>query len=563
MIRWDAPLARALADELNLTMAGWRARSLRLDGASADVVLRFREGTLRWRLRPGGAAPRLAPADSQSGNDLSFPMRLRSVTSPPDERLVVMSFLPLRRTGKPHDVIVELVGTRLNCLVVESPSSVVRHALHTPPGPRRLTPGSRYQTPKPSVREGVHGLTQDRFAEILGSGSVRSLPARLAWTSPINARALRRCLSRQGPKEAYDLWSRLAGPRVGERTGQPGRATSGPVLLEGEQPYPYTLPGVASRPTPSLVAAFMELVEPRGNDGASSGRGAAIDQGPGSAFEPAPLRRLGAAYGRLRRRLRRLEGQLSQNPDPDELRSLGDLLLARYREIPHGAAQAELDDMYGRRVVVSLRPGAPAHVSAEQYYKRAKKAERTAARLPRLIAGAKERLQHLRRLERDLREGVADEDELARILPAPGPDAEDGARGASVGFLPYRSYRSSQGSEIRVGRGAKQNDELTFRHSAPEDIWLHARHAAGAHVILRRIRRNDNPSATELNEAAVLAALYSKARGAGLVPVDWTRRRYVRKPRGSPPGVVAPDRVKTVFAKPDADLARTLEEAAS
>ena len=68
------------------------------------------------------------------------------------------------------------------------------------------------------------------------------------------------------------------------------------------------------------------------------------------------------------------------------------------------------------------------------------------------------------------------------------------------------------------------------------------------------------PPARDLEEAATLAALHSKARTSASVPVDWTYRKYVRKPRGSPPGAVVPDRVKTLFVAPDPALMESLAE---
>jgi predicted ribosome quality control (RQC) complex YloA/Tae2 family protein len=125
--------------------------------------------------------------------------------------------------------------------------------------------------------------------------------------------------------------------------------------------------------------------------------------------------------------------------------------------------------------------------------------------------------------------------------------------------LPYRVYRSSGGLEIRVGRGAQRNDDLTFHHSSPNDVWLHARHAAGAHVVLRWSEEG-NPPARDLAEAATLAALHSRARSAGSVPVDWTRRKYVRKPRKAPAGTVVLERAQTLFVRPDAALEERLKE---
>jgi hypothetical protein len=62
------------------------------------------------------------------------------------------------------------------------------------------------------------------------------------------------------------------------------------------------------------------------------------------------------------------------------------------------------------------------------------------------------------------------------------------------------------------------------------------------------------PLARDLEEAAGLAALHSKARSSGTVAVDWTRRKHVRKPGGAPPGRVMISHAKTLFVQPDAAL---------
>ena len=70
----------------------------------------------------------------------------------------------------------------------------------------------------------------------------------------------------------------------------------------------------------------------------------------------------------------------------------------------------------------------------------------------------------------------------------------------------------------------------------------------------------ENPPAQDLAEAAVLAALHSRARGSGSVPVDWTRRKYVRKPRKAPAGTVTVERARTLFVEPDPAVAERLRE---
>jgi predicted ribosome quality control (RQC) complex YloA/Tae2 family protein len=77
-------------------------------------------------------------------------------------------------------------------------------------------------------------------------------------------------------------------------------------------------------------------------------------------------------------------------------------------------------------------------------------------------------------------------------------------------------------------------------------------------VVLRWDNADSNPPQRDIMEAATLAAVHSAARTSGTVPVDYTRRKYVRKPRRSPPGTVVIERAKTVFVKPDAELEERL-----
>lgn len=142
---------------------------------------------------------------------------------------------------------------------------------------------------------------------------------------------------------------------------------------------------------------------------------------------------------------------------------------------------------------------------------------------------------------------------------APAPTTQLERQAAVRESRPFRTYRSSGGLDIWVGRGAKSNDILTFHESSPRDVWLHARDSAGAHVVLRWTR-DDPPPARDLEEAAVLAAWHSKSRGSALVPVDWTRRKYVRKAKGGAPGLVLVQRSETIFVAPDERVERRLRD---
>jgi predicted ribosome quality control (RQC) complex YloA/Tae2 family protein len=115
-------------------------------------------------------------------------------------------------------------------------------------------------------------------------------------------------------------------------------------------------------------------------------------------------------------------------------------------------------------------------------------------------------------------------------------------------------FRTDSGSRIVVGRSPIENDELTFRHARPQDLWFHARGIPGAHVVLARDDRSEPPEA-DLEAAAALAAFYSKATASVAVAVDYTPRKHVRKQRDAPPGLVHYTHAKTITVRPRKEIA--------
>ncbi|MHB1194523.1 MAG: NFACT RNA binding domain-containing protein [Longimicrobiales bacterium] len=546
-LRWDPLLVRHLAMELDHVLAGTHLRALRLDGASRRFVLLLREATLEWDLYPSRGVPRLLPPMEPGPVDLAFQGRVRRVRSEADERLVLIEILSTR--GRPpRDLVVELLGNQWNALVVERPSGTLRHVLIRRDAPRPAWVGGIWAPPPPSVREGAHApISLPRWLELLEPvpppDRARALVASVAWTSPLNAAAL--VDADPDPalalEKGHALWTSLA---FGDAPVRPVRRGG----AGGAQPYPWPLPGAEGEPVPSLLEAFRAVA----GDSPSAVESPA---GPAEAGLPPPelLAALESARDARLRLATHLQAQFDALEDEAVLRGAADLLLARLRQVPPGAAHAVVEGFDGAEVTLELDPALSAQGNADALYDRASRAARARERLPGLVRDAGRQAASLGTLLRRARSGAATADELRAVLPA----REE--RGAVEGGkpLPYRVFRSSGGLEIRVGRGARYNDDLTFHHAAPGDVWLHARHAAGAHVVLRW-GKPGNPPARDLEEAAILAALHSKARTSGVVPVDWTLRKHVRKPRGSPPGTVLPDRVKTVMARPDGALLEKL-----
>ncbi|HJR62204.1 MAG TPA: NFACT RNA binding domain-containing protein [Gemmatimonadaceae bacterium] len=232
------------------------------------------------------------------------------------------------------------------------------------------------------------------------------------------------------------------------------------------------------------------------------------------------------------RALARMRQELERAHRAPFLRTAADKLIA-LGDVP---CPATIDLQDGTVIPLDAQPGATAVEMAERLYGEARSMERALARLPARIAAL----------------------EAGDAPGRPGrPPRRTSTRAATARKLPFRTYRSSGGLDIWVGRGAASNDALTFDEASPADVWLHARSAAGAHVVLRW-QRDEAPPARDLEEAAQLAAWHSKARGSTVVPVDWTRKKYVRKPRGGAPGVALVSRAKTLFVRPSAEVERRL-----
>lgn len=545
-MRWDALLALATAHELHHALAGGRVQALLLDREARKLLLYGREWTLAMELHPLHGWVSLLPPQEPLPEARRLPARLRGVVAPTDESALVFHLQRVRKGGEGADLVVELWGNRWNAILVGSRSRTIRHVLlPRDESTRQLRPGLPYAPLPPTGRRvDVASVSRQEWGEL--REDPRALVQTLAYTSSLNrGRYLEE-------RDGQDLWASDRSPDQ----WSPGVLDKGDG--KGGQPYPVPLPGFQIRATESLLDAFLiarrdadEDLPARDALGLSSGMVAAARK----------------QAERAERRAAGLRRQLEEAPDPATLRAVGDLILARFHLVPRGAEEVTLPDFLGGEQVVALDPTLAPQENAERYYQEAARAARARDVLPASIQAAVLQWKGWKDLLTAVEAGEQSPTHLAEALDkAVGSSWRkvgtagkgEGASGGKPGpTLPYRTFRTSGGLEVRVGRGGRENDDLTFHYSAPDDIWLHARHTQGAHVILRW-NGSDNPPGRDLLEAASLAAYFSRARSSGSVPVDWTRRKHVRKPRKSPPGLVAPQRVKTLLAEPDAALVERL-----
>ena len=118
-------------------------------------------------------------------------------------------------------------------------------------------------------------------------------------------------------------------------------------------------------------------------------------------------------------------------------------------------------------------------------------------------------------------------------------------------------FISSDGFKILVGKNNKQNDHLTLKVADNDDIWMHTKNIPGSHVIIKT-NGNNVPDET-IVEAAMLAAFFSKGKMSSQVPVDYTKKKNIKKPNGAKPGMVIYETNSTDYVTPTEELVAKLK----
>ena len=276
----------------------------------------------------------------------------------------------------------------------------------------------------------------------------------------------------------------------------------------------------------------------------------------------AMVRTLKGQIERCEKKLSMQEEELASAERMEEYRVMGEILNANLFQLKKGMTEATLPNWYspeGGEMMIPLDLRLTPSQNAQKYFKKYQKAR--SARKTAAIQRDKT-LQELDYLEGMLLDvdkcvGESELEEIRQELTRTGYMKKVTSRRQQRQLPPSRPYRylSADGIEILVGKNAAQNDRLTLG-ARPEETWLHAKDMPGSHVLIRK--EGEIPQET-LKQAALLAAWYSKGRRSSLVPVDYTLRKYVKKPSGSPPGKVIYTHHKTVYMTAEEEEIRAIQ----
>ena len=247
----------------------------------------------------------------------------------------------------------------------------------------------------------------------------------------------------------------------------------------------------------------------------------------------------------LERNVRKYDLQLKQMSDSekkDKYRVYGELLTVYGYSAEPGAEKITVNDYNtGKDVTITLDPTLTPAQNAKKYFDKYTKLKRTAEALEEQMKETKEAIDQLESIQTSL-EIAQKETDLAQIrqeLADSGyikaHNTGKNGRREKITSKPFH-YLSSDGFDIYVGKNNIQNDELTFKMANGGDWWFHAKKIPGSHVVLLTGGKEVPDRAFE--EAAALAAFYSKGKNQEKVEIDYVMRKEVKKPGGAKPGFV-------------------------
>ena len=268
-----------------------------------------------------------------------------------------------------------------------------------------------------------------------------------------------------------------------------------------------------------------------------------------SAFQKEKTSLLAITKGKMKQSavfLKKAKDRLAELELDRHYQQWADLIMANLHRIKIGAVQVEIPNLFDGPplVKINLKSGLSPQKNAEVFYRKAKNRSVELRALRETIIQKEKEFEALRTWEQQILSAT----ELKSLAPIASIVSRKDDEKSTRRSLPYHE-QVWNGFRIWVGKSAKANDELTLKHAYKEDLWLHAKDVAGSHVIIKHQAGKPFPKDV-IERAASLAAYHSKRKKEKLCPVTITPKKFVRKRKGDPAGVVVVDREDVIMAEP-------------
>lgn len=475
--------------------------------------------------------------------------RITDISQRELDRVLVFGIEARSELGDPIrlEMVVELMGKHSNIIIVQADGTVLDCIRHVGPqmsSVRTLLPGSEFR--QAPIQDKQNPLTADADA----------LQAALSAPNPIKAlsegywglsRATLQSLLREG----------MSGDALANRMQAFAEGQFCPVLVENAFGEPVAVFPFAVEATDGAVIRCQSLSE--AYDRFYEKRDALVR----IARHSAQLRKtLDTALGRAEHKLAAYREAILGEAQCEQLRLFGELITANLHAIRRGQTVLRAQNYYldpPEPCVIPLDPLLGGSENAQKYFKQYRKsraakqyAEKQLETVEAEVAYLEGQLDNIGKCD-TLAELYEIRDELTReryLRPERKGIRQQGGASTPMCFL------SPDGIRLFVGKNNRQNDALTLQ-AGGEQYWFHVKNIPGSHVIADA---KGEPPADTLYAAAQLAAYYSKARRSASVPVDYTPRKYIKKPSGARAGTVIYSTNRTLYVTPDETFLKGLKK---
>ena len=482
--------------------------------------------------------------------------RIQEIRQVEGDRIVYVDLDAVNELGDHvlRRLVLEIMGRHSNLLLLDENGRILEATRHVNPEMsrvRQIQPGMTYLPPPAQDKLNPETLTEEKLYERLSAIPDARLSRALADTITGLSRGAAEELAcrvlQPGETQPSDL--KDACRRIADFLKRLPSMADPRVLVnengEAEDVFPMiylSRPTENQRPYKTLSEALEVYFGSRDARERLNQKSAAM------------VRMLKSQMERCQRKRAMQQEELHSAERVDEYRRMGEAINANLYQLKKGMTEAELpdwNDPEGGTLTVPLDIRLTPSQNAQRYFKKYQK-----ARSAREVAAQQrdktlEETDYLEGMLLDVDKcvGESELEEIRQELVRTGYMKKNTNRRQQrqlPGSKPYR-YLSADGIEILVGKNAAQNDRITLG-AKPDETWLHAKDMPGSHVII--CREGEIPLTT-MKQAAMLAAWYSKGQRSSLVPVDYTLRRYVKKPSGAAPGKVIYTHQKTAYMTPE------------
>ena len=575
----DAICLQSVVQELKSQIVG--ARIEKIQQPARDQIVLLLRGNLRLLLNAGANQPRIQLTSILRDNPAQPPMfcmllrkhlvgaRVLSIEQPDLERMVILTLQCTDEFGEisQKQLVLECMGRRSNLVLLDAQGRIVeclRRVDADLSAARQLLPGLFYRLPTPLDKLSLLSQEEDSIALARRGGEeeaavdkwvldhytgispliARELAFRAGGATDVRFGALsgaqRDTLAQEFADTASAIMEDRYTPVILYRDGKPVDFTYRSIAQYGAETQVET--------RESFSQMLDEFYDARERQELSARRGRELTHA------------VTVARDRMARKAENLKRDYAATQKRDEFRLRGDLITANLYRMKSGEKVLHAENYYEDgcpTIDIPLDPLLSPQQNAAKNYKQYNKLKTAEFHLREQIEKAENERAYLESVLQELSQAETEQEfnEIRRELQETNYlKKSSGKKEQKRAFAP-RTFKTSGGFEVLVGRNNVQNDQLT-KKADKRDYWFHTQHIHGSHVILRCAGLT--PGDEDLREAAMLAAYFSQAKESSGVPVDYCPVKFVKKPAGARPGMVTYDNYRTLYVTPEEGLAKKL-----